>query len=93
MTHVTIFCINSHPSSFIHSFNKNVLNSYYVPNIIPTIRDTNGEKNQKKFPCFYGAFQLEGRDVKPNNHSNKCTTALNQKEIQIYESVKQGKLT
>ena len=81
MIHVTIFCISSHPyHSFIPSFTKNVLNSYYIPNIIPTIRDTNGEHIGKS-PCFYGAFQLEGTDVKQNNHSSKCTIALNQKEI------------
>lgn len=35
----------------------------------------------RRSPGFYGAFQLESTDVKQNNHSNKCTIALDQKEI------------
>lgn len=53
---------------------------------MPTLRDTNGEPNQKESLFLY-AFQLEGTDVKQNSPSNKCAIALHQKEIKIYERV------
>lgn len=44
---------------FIYSFDRNVLNSDYVPNTTSTMTDTNGEQNQKE-SLFLWSFPDRG---------------------------------
>lgn len=67
---------------FIHSFNKSALNSHHISKPMPTPSDTNGGQHRKKF-CFYQTLQLEGTDVKQNNHAKNvqmCTELLVRKK-------------
>lgn len=44
---------------FIYSFDRNVLNSDYVPNTVSTMRGTDGEENQKE-SLFLQSFPDRG---------------------------------